>query len=250
MVWIGNQSNLILYKINLTLTYEYILRKRTLKINIIVISFLLLVVSSCNVEDILNDTENSNITAKTKLNDVLNKAKSDFSIDAQLAAIYGLNVSTKGEIDLSKPDNNAFVYVVQSDLKHSNEFYIPVFGSGPVKWPLNFDSMLSLVKDQAAKVILGKVFNGLSSININSSVSYDDSPAVISKLLERADATSFRNSNPGSKIDMFLVPSKSIDTTNVNNSADWLVNFYGDSTSLVLWLHPGTVSGTVTKISD
>lgn len=221
-----------------------------MKVNFIIISILLLVVSSCNVEEILNDTANSNITAKTKVNEVLSIAKSDFSADAQLSAIYGFNVSTKGEVDLSKPDNNAFVYVVQSDSKQSNEFYVPVFGAGPVKSPINFNSMLLLVKDQTAKVILGNVFNGLSSIHINSSVGYDDSPSIISKLLERTDVTSFRNSDPSSKIDMFLIPSKSIDTTNVNNSADWLVNFYGDSTSLVLWLHPGTVSGTVTKISD
>jgi hypothetical protein len=81
-------------------------------------------------------------------------------------------------------------------------------------------------------------------------VSYDDSPAVLEKLLARSDVSNFRSSNSGSKIDMFLVPGKSIDSTSVTNSADWLVNFYGDSISLVLWLHPGTVNGTVTKISN
>jgi len=221
-----------------------------LKINFIIISIFLFVVSSCNVEDILNDTANSNITAKTKVNEVLSKAKSDFSADAQLSAIYGFNVSTKGEVDLSKPDKNAFVYVVQSDSEQSNEFYVPVFGAGPVKSPIDFNSMLSLVKDQTAKDILGNVFGTLSTVHIGTSVNYDDSPAVITTILNRSDVQLFRSANSGSKIDMFLIPSKSIDTTSVSNSADWIVNFYADATSLVLWLHPGTVSGTVTKISD
>ena len=212
------------------------------------ISFLGL--TACNLDEILNDAENSDITAKTKLNDVLSTARKNFSADAQLSAIYGFNVSTKGEIDLSRPGDNAFVYVVQSDMKQSNKFYVPVFGSGPVESPIDFNSMLSFVKDSSAKNILGFVFGGLATVHIEPSVSYDDSPAIIEKMLTRSDVSNFRNSNSGSKIDMFLIPGKSIDTTSINNSADWLVNFYGDSTSLVLWLHPGNVYGTVTKISD
>ena len=210
----------------------------------------LLILSACNLDEILNDAENSDITAKAKLNDVMSIARKDFSSDAQLSAIYGLNVSTKGEIDLSRPGDNAFVYVVQSDMKQSNEFYVPVFGSGPVKSPINFNSMLSFVKDSSAKNILGFVFGGLATVHIDPSVSYDDSPAIIEKMLTRSDVSNFRNSNSASKIDMFLIPGKSIDSTTVNNSADWLVNFYGDSSSLVFWLHPGTVNGTITKISD
>jgi hypothetical protein len=49
---------------------------------------------------------------------------------------------------------------------------------------------------------------------------------------------------------MILIPSKSIDSTSVTNTADWIVNFYEDTLSLVLWLHPGTVSGTVDVISN
>ena len=211
---------------------------------------LLIVLNACNLDEILNDAENSNITAKSKLNIVISTARNDFASDAQLSAIYGLNVSTKGEIDLGKPTDNAFVYVVQSDSIQTNEFYVPVFGAGPVKSPINFISMLSLVKDQSAKNILGNVFAGLSSVHIDPSVGYDDSPAIIGKMLTRSDVSNFRISNSGSKIDMFLIPGKSIDSTTVNNSADWLVNFYGDSSSLVFWLHPGTVNGTITKISD
>ena len=48
---------------------------------------------------------------------------------------------------------------------------------------------------------------------------------------------------------MFLIPSKSIDTTSVTNSADWIVNFYSDTSSFVLWLHPGTASGTIDVLS-
>jgi hypothetical protein len=49
-------------------------------------------------------------------------------------------------------------------------------------------------------------------------------------------------------MDMFLVPSKSIDSTSVSNSADWIVNFYGDTSSLVLWL--STESGNVKNLDE
>jgi hypothetical protein len=221
-----------------------------LKKFLIITSVSFLVLSACNLDEILNESENSNISAKSKLSEVINKARNDFAGDAQLSAIYGWNVSTKGEIDLLKPDQNAFVYVVQSDSDQANEFYVPVFGSSPVRSLINFTTMLSFVKDQTAKDIMENVFGTLSSVHIESSVSYDDSPAVIKKLISRTDVSSFRNTNSGSKIDMLLIPNKSIDTTSVTNSADWIVNFYGDTASLVLWLHPGTVNGTVTKISE
>jgi len=212
--------------------------------------FLLFVLSACDVDEILNDAANTNISAKSKLNDVLTTARENFAADAQLSALYGFNVSQTGEIDLSNPDANAFVYVVQSDINQANKFYVPVFGAGPVESPIDFNDMLSLVKDSTASNILGTVFTGLSTVHIDPSVSYDDSPAIVEKMLMRSDVSNFRSSNSGSKIDMFLVPAKSIDSTSVTNSADWLVNFYGDSTSLVLWLHPGNVNGTVTKISN
>jgi len=214
-----------------------------------IIFLLILIISACNVEDLISELENSTITAKSKVAEVLNKAKNDFAADAQLAAIYGLNVRTNGEVDLQKPTENAFVYVVQSDSEQSNEFYVPVFGSTPVRSPINFTNMLSLVEDQTAKNILGNVFGTLSTVHIESSVDYHDSPAILSKMFERTDVSDFRFSNVGSKIDMFLIPSKSIDTTS-SDAADWIVNFYGDSASLVLWLHPGTVNGTITKISN
>jgi hypothetical protein len=225
-------------------------RRRTLKQLLITSLFLLIVLLACDVDEILNDAANTNISAKSKLNDVLTTARENFAADAQLSALYGFNVSQTGEIDLSNPDANAFVYVVQSDLNQANKFYVPVFGAGPVESPIDFNDMLSLVKDSTASNILGTVFTGLSTVHIDPSVSYDDSPAVLEKLLARSDVSNFRSSNSGSKIDMFLVPGKSIDSTSVTNSADWLVNFYGDSISLVLWLHPGTVNGTVTKISN
>jgi hypothetical protein len=222
------------------------LKKHFIALNLI----LIIIVSACNLEDLITDAENSNITAKSKINDVLSAAKSKFANDAQLSAIYGLNVSTKGEIDLLKPDKNAFVYVVQSDSEQSNEFYVPVFGSTPVRSPINFTSMLSLVENQTAKDILGNIFGTLSTVHIEPSVNYDDSPAIITTLLNRSDVQVFRSVNSGSKMDMFLIPSKSIDTTSVSNTADWIVNFYSETTSLVLWLHPGTMNGIVTKISD
>lgn len=224
---------------------------KTLKIFFILVSLLQLTfMSACNPEDLISELENSTITAKSKVSEVLNTAKSNYAEDSQLAAIYGLNVSTNGGVDLLKPTENAFVYVVQSDSEQSNEFYVPVFNSTPIRSPINFTNMLSLVEDQTAKNILGNVFNTLSTVHIESSFNYDDSPAILSKMFERTDVSDFRFSNVGSKIDMFLIPGKSIDSTNITNSADWIINFYGDTTSLVLWLHPGTVNGAITKLSN
>lgn len=217
---------------------------------LLLLSAILLLFNSCDVEDIINETTDPTITAKEKTGEVLNKARNDFSSDAQLSAIYGWNVNSKGEIDLQKPGSSAFVYTVQSDSKQSNEFYVPVFGSSPIKSPINFTDMLSLIKDAQAKNIMETVFGKLATINIDPSVGYADSPEVLTKMFARGDVSSFRSANPTAKTDLFLVPSKSIDTTSVNNAADWIINFYGDTSSLVLWLHPGTVNGTVDIISN
>ena len=216
----------------------------------VLLALFLFLIAACNPEDLISEFGDSIITAKSKVGEVLNTAQNDFTQDAKLAAIYGLNVNTKGQVDLLKPTDNAFIYVVQSDSAQLNEFYIPVYNSYPVKSPVNFNTMLTFVKDAQAQNILGSVFGKLAEINISTSASYDDSPQVIEKMLARGDVTTFRSANPGGKIDMFLVPSKSIDTTSVTNTADWIVNFYGDTTSLVLWLHPGTVSGTVDILSN
>lgn len=221
-----------------------------MKNQIVLLVLFLFFISACSPEDLISEFGGSVITSKTKLGEVLNTAKNNFAQDAKLAAIYGLNVSSKGEVDLIKPTENAFVYVVQSDSEQSNEFYVPVYKTTPAKSPINFTNMLSLIKDDMAKDILGKAFSSLSNLHIEASATYDDSPAVISKILARSDVSTFRNNNTGSKIDMFLIPSKSIDTLSVRNDADWIVNFYGDSSSLVLWLHPGTVNGTVDLISN
>lgn len=188
----------------------------------------------------------SNVTAKENVSEVVQKAKLDFSSDAKLTGIYGWNVDVNGEVDLIKTDN-AFVYVVQSNSLGKNEFYVPVYAAGPVKSPINFTTMLSLVKDTTAENILSKVFNRLSTLAIDENASYKDSPEIIGIALA-SGGNSFVNQNSGTKIDMFLVPSKSIDTTLiVNNSADWIINFYSNSKSLVLWINSN--SGVVTKLS-
>lgn len=192
------------------------------------------------------DGVNSNITAKEKLNDVLLKARLDFAADAKLSALYGWNVDLNGNVDLLKTDN-AFVYVVQSNQLQSNEFYVPVFAAGPIKSPINFSTMLSFIKDSTAGNILGKVFNRLSTLAIDPNANYKDSPAVIDTALVHG-GNIFIAQNTGVKIDMFLLPSKSIDTTlMLNNSADWIVNFNSNSKSLVLWINSN--SGVVTKLS-
>lgn len=219
--------------------------------NVSILFFLFLfLISACNPEDLISEFGNSVITAKSKVGEVLNTAKTDFSDDAKLAAIYGLNVNSKGQVDLQKPTENAFVYAVQSNTKQSNEFYIPVYNSLPVKSPINFNSMLSFIKDMQAKNVMELVFGKLSTIHIDPLANYDDSPEVLDKLFLRNDVITFRTANPSTKTDMFLIPSKSIDTTSVSNAADWIVNFYGDTSSLVLWLHPGTINGAVDVLSN
>ena len=182
---------------------------------------------------------NSEITAKQKLDDVLLKARLDFATDARLSAIYGWNVDLSGKIDLLQTDN-AFVYVVQSNTLQRNEFYVPVFAAGPIKSPINFTTMLSFIKDTTAGNFIGKAFNRLATLAIDSAANYNDSPATIETALVNG-GNAFLTQNTGVKIDMFLLPSKSLDTTlALNNSADWIVNFYSSSKSLVLWISGNT----------
>ena len=185
------------------------------------------------------------ITAKEIINDVLQNARVDFAPDARLAAIYGWNVDLYGKVDLLRTDN-AFVYVVQSSTLQTNEFYVPLFASGPVRSPINFTTMQSLVKDSTANNLIGRMFNRLATLSIDPAANYNDSPAVIDTALVNG-GNAFIVQNPEVKIDMFLVPSKSIDTTlTLNNSADWIVNFYSADKSLVLWI---SSTGVVKKIS-
>jgi hypothetical protein len=214
-----------------------------------VVGIAILVISCDEVDNIINDTEDGKITAKEKLDEVVNTTRTDFAVDAMLAAIYGREVDTNGEIDLLKTNSfNAFVYTVQSDTLQTNEFYVPVFGAGPVKSPINFNTMLSFVKDSKAKNIMGTLFGSLATISIDPAANYSDSPEALAILLQKIEVTTFRTLNPTSKIDMFLVPSKSIDSTSVVNSADWIVNFYGDSTSFVLWINSS--NGVVKNLAD
>lgn len=193
-----------------------------------------------------NNGVDSEITAKDNVDDILQKARLDFSSDAKLSAIYGWNVDLYGKIDLLKTDN-AFVYVVQSNNLQRNEFYVPVFAAGPVKSPINFTTMLSFIKDSTAGNILGKVFNRLATLTIDPNANYKDSPATIDTARAHGGNV-FLSQNAGAKLDMFLLPSKSIDTTlTINNSADWIVNFYTNDKSLVLWINSN--SGAVTKLS-
>ena len=167
-----------------------------------------------------------------------------------------MNVNNEGKIDLLKPTDNAFVYIVQSDSvaavnsSEANQFYVPVYNSTPIRSPITFGTMLTLIKDQGASEIMDRIFGKLATISIDASASYDDSPQVLSKMFARSDVSTFRTNNPDTKIDMFLLPSKSIDSTSINNSVDWIVNFYGTNTSLVLWLPPVTINGTIKNLNE
>ncbi|MBS4032929.1 MAG: hypothetical protein KGZ85_00570 [Ignavibacterium sp.] len=209
----------------------------------LVLISLLVIISGCDKDEIINNLIDSKITATEKLGEVLTKARADFSGDALLAAIYGRDVSTTGEVDLANNSSlSTFVYVVQSDQLQSNEFYVPVFGAGPVKSPVNFSTMLSFIKDTTASTVMGTVFGKLATVGIDPAAAYDDSPQAISKALN-AGGNAFMNQNTGSKIDMFLVPGKSIDTTlTVSNTADWIMNFYSENKSLVLWIRGNNIT--------
>jgi len=244
-IYIGTEIELYKLYTSLDLGEEY------MKLSFVsaIVGIAVLVLSCDEVENLLNDAEDSKITAKERLDEVLTTARTDFSADAMLASIYGREVSTDGEIDLLQTNPpNAFVYAVQSNTLQSNEFYVPVFGAGPVRSPIDFNTMLSFIKDTTAKNIMDNLFGSLSTVSIDPLANYSDSPQTLSILLPRNDVTTFRTINPTSMIDMFLVPSKSIDSTSVVNSADWIVNFYGGNTSLVLWIN--STSGEVKNLAN
>jgi len=224
--------------------------------NIISLAFIIFIMLSCDVDEIINEIADEKITAKEKIGAVINTAKSNFAADAELAAIYGREVDTEGKVILLNTTSvSAFVYVIQSDSVASanppeaNQFYVPLIGSDPIKSPVNFSTMLSFIKDTTAKNIMETVFGMLAMVSVSASAVYDDSPQVLNRMLSRSDVTSFRSANINSKIDMFLLPGKSLDT-NLTNTADWIVNFYSDTSSLVLWLHPGNSAGDIDLLSD
>lgn len=209
--------------------------------------FLTLYFAACDKATDPNGGVASEITAKENVDNVLQKARLDFATDAKLSSIYGWNVDLSGKIDLLQPNENAFVYVIQSNTLQSNEFYVPVFAAGPIKSPLNFTTMLSFIKDSTAGKILGKVFSRLSTLAIDPNANYKDSPATIDTARVHG-GNNFLAQNTGVKVDMFLLPSKSIDTLNgLINAADWIVNFYSSTNSLVLWINSNT--GAVKTLS-
>ena len=215
---------------------------------LIIVFLLELVSTSCNVNDLVSEVANGKITAKEKLGEVIKKARSDFASDSKLAVIYGRNVSTSGEIDLLGDDlTSNFYYIVQSDSVaavdpgKANQFYIPVYKSDPIRSPLNINDILSLIKNQNAKDIVGGAFGIIGTVGISTSASYSDSPAALNSVLETDEVKSFRALNAASQIDMYLFPSKSInDSSGINNTADWIVNFYSSNSSLVYWVKSGS----------
>ena len=63
------------------------------------------VLSSCDTAETINDIIDSKITAKEKLAEILNSARSGFSADAKLAAIFGREISDQGEADISNTNS-------------------------------------------------------------------------------------------------------------------------------------------------
>jgi hypothetical protein len=212
------------------------------------IILLIIVIISCDVEKVINEIADGKITAKEKLIEVMNAAKLDFATDSKLASIIGREISTEGEADILNTNSiSTFIYSVQSDSLQENEFYIPVYGTSPVRSPVNLNDLLGLLQDPTAKNIMENVFGNLASLSIAPGVMYDDSPQAISKMLNETAVINFRAENVNSKIDMFLVPSKSLDPS-FANSADWIVNFYTQSNSLTMWLNSAT--GEVKNLSE
>ncbi len=220
------------------------------------LAFIVFILLSCNVDEILNEIAEKKITAKEKIGAVINTAKSNFASDAKLSAIYGREVDTEGKVDLLNTSSvSAFVYVVQSDSvalanpPEANQFYVPVIGFDPILVESPINTMLSFIKNNTARNFMETVFGTLATVSISTSAVYDDSPQVLNQMLSISDVISFRSNNPESKIDMFLLPGKSLDTNFVNTTG-WIVNFYGDTSSLVLLLHPGNSTGTIDILSD
>jgi hypothetical protein len=215
----------------------------------LILLLLALTLVSCDPEEVVNSLDDvgiaSSVTAKQSADDVLLEARTDYSSDAQLAGIYGWNVNRNGKVDLLST-SSAFVYIVQSDIKQENEFYVPVYLAGPVKSPINFSTMLSFVNDENAKEKMNGVFGLLAQQGIDPSANYLDSPTALDEVFSISEVNTFYNANPNAKIDMFLVPSKTIDIiSGIVNSADWIVHIYTASESKVYWLNSGT--GIVTK---
>ncbi len=211
-----------------------------------ILIFLVFFLISCDPEEIVEAVIPSKVTAKQSSQEVLTEARTDYSSDAQLAGIYGWNVAQNGQVDLLNPTSNAFVYIVQSDIKQENEFYVPVYLAGPVKSPINFNTMLGFISDASAKEKMQSVFGLLAGQGIDPSANYLDSPQALNQILSNSEASAFMAANSTAKIDMFLVPSKTIDILQgIVNSADWIVHLYTNTESKVFWLNSGT--GIVTK---
>lgn len=208
-----------------------------------IIMFLMLVVffAGCDDENNpVNDIFDTSITAKEKVSTVKIKARADFASDAQMSGIIGRNINSSGKVDLADFSSvKGFIYMMQSESKNENEFYIPVLIGDPVKLPFNLNDILSLVQDAQTRERLEGVFGLLSSVAISENASYLDSDAAMVRILA-AGGQGYLNANSGAKIDLFLVPSKTITLNGIENSADWICNFYGGSSSLTLWLNSGT----------
>lgn len=207
----------------------------------------LIVIAGCSEDENPTNILDSTITAKEEIGDILNKAGQDINPDVQLSAIYGRNVATDGTIDLLSPQSNMFVYAVNSASQSTTEFYIPVYGAGPVQSPLDLNTLLGVVQDTTAKNILEGAFGLLSTTGISPAASYADSPNAVSVALQNG-GSAFMSQHSDTRIDMYLFPSKSIDQNGLQNSADWIVSFNSANNSLVLWINSNT--GIVTTISS
>ena len=217
-----------------------------MRIKIFLPVILLITITSCNVEDLISELGSSKITAKDKVGEVLNKAKIVFSPDAKLSCIFGREVSTDGTINLLDTKSlSMFFYSTQSDSLQQNKIFIPVYKSTPVESPIDLQTTLDLIKDENVKNYMGAILGTISTLSIDPGVSYDNSDAVLERMFGNSEVNDFRTVNPDTKIDMYLVPSKSIDST-FSNSADWIVNFYTESESMVMLLH--TATGNVQQL--
>ncbi len=211
-----------------------------MQLKLFLVIIFLFTVTSCNVEDLIGELGSSKITAKEKVGEVINKAKAELSPDAKLSGIYGREVSTDGTINLLDTQSlSMFFYAAQSDSVQQNKIYIPVYKSTPIESPIDLQTTLDLIKDENVKNYMSLILGKISTLSIDPGVNYDNSDAVLTTMFNNSAVNDFRTINPETKIDMYLVPSKSIDST-FSNSADWIVNFYTESESLVMWLHSAT----------
>ncbi len=202
----------------------------------------------CTDQNLTSPEDSRYITAADELEAVLEAARHDKS-DSELAGIYARNISPDGTIDLLQPGTSQMIYITQSASDSSNSFYLAVYKAGPTKLPFDINTLIGMVQDTAARNVLETAFQLLGRVHIDPSVHYSDSDLIMTVVKDYEAAESFYTINQDAVTDLYLIPSKTLSVSGVDNSADWIANLRSE-TGDNLVLHINTQLGNkVTVIS-